>query len=81
MSHEKEKEICDFDTSSETQGQMVWARQSLNGREKMVRRKVKNGEKVLSFSSAPECPRMISTWILRNLFCCCSNLSNDDIIS
>ena len=41
----KEKEICDFDTSSETQGQMVWARESLNGREKMVRRKVKNGEK------------------------------------
>ena len=22
-----------------------------------------------------------SKWILRNLFCCCSNLSNDDIIS
>ena len=22
-----------------------------------------------------------SEWILRNLFCCCSNLSNDDIIS
>ena len=42
---EKEEEICDFDTSSETQGQMVWARESLNGREKMVRRKVKNGEK------------------------------------
>ena len=22
-----------------------------------------------------------SKWILRNLFCCCSNLGNDDIIS
>ena len=31
--------------SSETQGQIVGARESLNGRENMVRRKVKNGEK------------------------------------
>ena len=42
---EKEKEICDFDTSSETQGQIVGARESLNGRKKIVWRKVKNGEK------------------------------------
>ena len=32
-------------TSSETQGQIVGARESLNGRENMARRKVKNGEK------------------------------------
>ena len=32
---EKEKEICDFDTSSETQGQIVGARESLNGRKKL----------------------------------------------
>ena len=31
--------------SSETQGQRVGARESLNGRENMARRKVKNGEK------------------------------------
>ena len=31
-------------TSSETQGQIVGARESLNGRENMARRKVKNGE-------------------------------------
>ena len=31
--------------SSETQGQIVEARESLNGRENMARRKVKNGEK------------------------------------
>ena len=31
--------------SSETQGQIVGARESLNGRENMARRKVKNGEK------------------------------------
>ena len=30
---------------SETQGQIVGARESLNGRENMARRKVKNGEK------------------------------------
>ena len=32
-------------TSSETQGQIVRARESLNGRENKARRKVKNGEK------------------------------------
>ena len=32
-------------TSSETQGLIVGARESLNGRENMARRKVKNGEK------------------------------------
>ena len=32
-------------TSSETQGQIVGTRKSLNGRENMARRKVKNGEK------------------------------------
>ena len=32
-------------SSSETQGQIVGARESLNGRENMARRKVKNGEK------------------------------------
>ena len=32
-------------TSSETQGQIVGARESLNGRENMARRKVKNGQK------------------------------------
>jgi len=32
-------------TSSETQGQIVGARESLNGRKNMARRKVKNGEK------------------------------------
>ena len=31
--------------SSETQGQIVGARESLNGRENKARRKVKNGEK------------------------------------
>ena len=31
--------------SSETQGQVVGARESLNGRKNMARRKVKNGEK------------------------------------
>ena len=31
--------------SSETQGQIKGARESLNGRENMARRKVKNGEK------------------------------------
>ena len=42
-----------FDTSSETHGQIVGARKSLNGMEKMVQRKVKNVEKipVLYFSS------------------------------
>ena len=33
------------DASSETQGQIAGARESLNGRENMARRKVKNGEK------------------------------------
>ena len=32
-------------SSSETQGQIVGARERLNGRKKMARRKVKNGEK------------------------------------
>ena len=32
-------------TSSETQGQIVGAMESLNGRKNMARRKVKNGEK------------------------------------
>ena len=32
-------------SSSETQGQIVGARESLNGRENMAQRKVKNGEK------------------------------------
>ena len=32
-------------TSSETQGQIVGARESLNGQKNMARRKVKNGEK------------------------------------
>ena len=42
-----------FDTSSETHGQIVGARKSLNGMEKMAQRKVKNVEKipVLYFSS------------------------------
>ena len=42
-----------FDTSSETLGQIVGARKSLNGLGKMARRKVKNVEKipVLYFSS------------------------------
>ena len=54
---EKEEEICDFDTSSDTQGQMVWTRESLNGREKMVQRKVKNWEKSSSpFSFLFFCP-------------------------
>ena len=34
-----------FPPSSETQGQIVGARESLNGRKNMARRKVKNGEK------------------------------------
>ena len=38
--HEEEEEA-----SSETQGQIVGARESLNGRKNMARRKVKNGEK------------------------------------
>ena len=32
-------------SSSETQGQIVGARENLNGRKNMARRKVKNGEK------------------------------------
>ena len=32
--------------SSETQGQIVGARESLNGRENMARRKVRKGEKI-----------------------------------
>ena len=38
------KSFC-WNTSSETQGQIVGARESLNGRENVARRKVKNGEK------------------------------------
>ena len=34
-----------LNASSETQGQIVGARESLNGRKNMARRKVKNGEK------------------------------------
>ena len=34
-----------WNPSSETQGQLVGARESLNGRKNMARRKVKNGEK------------------------------------
>ena len=33
-------------SSSETQGQIVGAKESLNGRKYMARRKVKNGEKI-----------------------------------
>ena len=33
------------DPSSETQGQIVWVRESLNGQKNMARRKVKNSEK------------------------------------
>ena len=36
---------CCEEASSETQGQIVGARESLNGRKNMARRKVKNGEK------------------------------------
>ena len=41
------KEVCNLwqDTSSETQGQIVGARESLNRRENMAQKKVKNGEK------------------------------------
>ena len=35
----------DIKPSSETQGQIVGARESLNGRKNKARRKVKNGEK------------------------------------
>ena len=48
---EKEEEICDFDTSSETQGQIVGARESLNGQEKNGAKRVKKGEKSSSHSS------------------------------
>ena len=34
-----------FESSSETQGQIVRERESLNGRKNMARRKEKNGEK------------------------------------
>ena len=44
--------------SSETQGQIVGARESLNGRENIARRNVKNGEKSSSRRSAPGSPRM-----------------------
>ena len=37
--------ICNVEPSSETQGQIVGVRESLNGRKNMARRKVKNGEK------------------------------------
>ena len=37
--------ISSNSTSSETQGQIVGARESLNGRKDAARRKVKNGEK------------------------------------
>ena len=43
--------------SSETQGQIVGARESLTGGENMARRKVKNGEKSPPLS-APGSPRM-----------------------
>ena len=42
--------------SSETQGQIVGARERLNGREKMARRKVKNGEKSSPFFTFLICP-------------------------
>ena len=38
-------------TSSETQGQIVGTRESLNARKNMTRRKVKNGEKKINGSS------------------------------
>ena len=44
-------------SSSETQGQIVGTRESLNGRKNVARRKVKNGEKL----SAPGSPRVTKT--------------------
>ena len=43
--HQTEHFPTTQDASSETQGQIVGARESLNGRENMARRRVKNGEK------------------------------------
>ena len=37
--------LVDYSPSSETQGQIVGARESLNGRENMAQRKLKNSEK------------------------------------
>ena len=41
----KYNEFARFVASSETQGQIVGARESLNGRKNKARRKEKNGEK------------------------------------
>ena len=60
-------------TSSETQGQIVGARESLKGRKNMARRKVKNGEK----SPWGQCltrlvangPRRSDFWLVPENFC------------
>ena len=43
-----------FQPSSETQGQIVGARESVNGRKNMARRKVKNGEKIPGDNVLPD---------------------------
>ena len=59
--------------SSETQGQMVGARESLNGRKYMARRKVMNGEKSPWGQSltrpVPNNHRRSDFWLVRGNFC------------
>ena len=63
-----------FISSSEAQGQIVGARESLNGRENVARRKVKNGEKSVPYiyfrpfrlSLAP----FICPWVSEDDFIC-----------
>ena len=59
--------------SSETQGQMVGARESLNGRKYMARRKVMNGEKSPWGQSltrpVPNGRRRSNFWLVRGNFC------------
>ena len=60
-------------TSSETQGQIVGARESLNGRENMARRKVKNGEKSpwgqCLTRPVPNCRDRSGFWLVPENFC------------
>ena len=62
-----------FFPSSETQGQIVGARESLNGRENMARRKVKNGEKSpwgqCLTRPVPNCRCRSGFWLVPENFC------------
>ena len=60
-------------SSSETQGHIVGARESLNGRENMARRKVKNGEKSpwgqCLTRPVPNSRRRSDFWLVPENFC------------